>query len=750
MEKSMPKVTVLTPTYNRADYLKETITSVLNQSEQDWEMLVINDGGEDVRPIIDGIGDPRVRYFHRRKNRGKASCLNFALEKANGDYIAYLDDDDIWYPNHLAVLSRELDENPGVGVVYSDLYAVQFIKDEVTGKRIPLHKFIQVSRDYNRDFMFYFNHALHVSIMHRKEEAAKVGGYDEGIRVLIDWNITRKFSFFTDFKYVPVLTGEYYMPISQSDRISVMQRKDDEKFRHNKRRVKADLPPEPWPKVDRIAVVFPVFEWTDPILHTLTQLIDTLSYPVRYIIVNAAAGVTDRACRSLLGEIGRLKNITTCTPKGPLDELGAYRYGVNKAKAETVYLPTKNVDTNLPVRLIAARRFMRKNGCKVVKWPIEKEQQGPFDILVEKDHFLKITHPQNREAVTDAMVIPTGLPESLECDIMAYMAEDLYKKGEFQEAYDLVKSAQKIGRGGAGGQVLIDLFSRICFDLKRYDEAEEKCRALIQRGYGADNWIRMGWILQRKGRLEEAIESFQKGIEGIEINEEDLQNPIFPILVDIDFGAFSAIIGIGECLLDLGKLPEAAKKFRLASKLKANSHRPFLGFGQMFLKINDLEQAEQALNAAAERGGEDPEILLQTGYLLEKKKNFEAAYRMFSQLYKMDRTDSRVVGSIHRIGTVLGKWDEMQRIFEAHLLDRADDIQAKTCLVRVYRETGNYDKARALADGMPGQDHAGKCGPVHTTHSERRFQSPSTFIREAGAGGGASREPNSCSGVGAG
>ena len=136
-------------------------------------------------------------------------------------------------PARLEEIAQALDENTEVGAVYSDLYAVQFIKDETNGKRYPLHKFIQVSRDYNRDFMFCFNHTLHVSLMHHRELALRAGGYDESISVLIDWNITRKLSFYTDFKYVPVLTGEYYMPIWKSDRISNLEREDNNKFKHN-------------------------------------------------------------------------------------------------------------------------------------------------------------------------------------------------------------------------------------------------------------------------------------------------------------------------------------------------------------------------------------------------------------------------------------------------------------------------------------------------------------------------------------
>ena len=102
-------------------------------------------------------------------------------------------------------------------------------------------------------------------------------------------------------------------------------------------------------------------------------------------------GVTDATCRSMLGKIGRLKNLSIHTPKQSLDELGAYRYGVKKAAAETVFLATKNVDTQVEIRLITARRYMQKNGCRAVKWPVAREQQGPFDVLIEKKLFLRST-----------------------------------------------------------------------------------------------------------------------------------------------------------------------------------------------------------------------------------------------------------------------------------------------------------------------------------------------------------------------
>ena len=168
MAEKFPKVTVLMGTYNRPDYLKDAIKSVVNQSMQDWELMVMNDGGVDVARVVDAFQDCRIQYFHDPVNRGLPFRLNFGLKRALGQHIAYLGDDDIYYPNHLEELTTALDKNPRIGAVYSDLYEVNFVKDVTTGKRYPLHKRVQVARDFNRDALFVFvkNYVMHVNLMH--------------------------------------------------------------------------------------------------------------------------------------------------------------------------------------------------------------------------------------------------------------------------------------------------------------------------------------------------------------------------------------------------------------------------------------------------------------------------------------------------------------------------------------------------------------------------------------------------------
>ena len=102
----MYKVSVIMSTYNRAATLAASIESVLNQDFHDFfELIIVNDGSTDdsERIIKNYISDPRVRH-HKIPNGGQAKALNFGIQKAKGDYIAFIDSDDEYHPHHLTTL----------------------------------------------------------------------------------------------------------------------------------------------------------------------------------------------------------------------------------------------------------------------------------------------------------------------------------------------------------------------------------------------------------------------------------------------------------------------------------------------------------------------------------------------------------------------------------------------------------------------------------------------------------------------
>ena len=114
----MPKVSVIIPTYNRADTVIKTIESVLCQSFGDFELIVVDDGStDDTASVVVGLNDARIRYVYQ-ENSGVSSARNLGLAKAAGEFVCFLDSDDLWPDNFLEVMMGELNQNPDYGAAY--------------------------------------------------------------------------------------------------------------------------------------------------------------------------------------------------------------------------------------------------------------------------------------------------------------------------------------------------------------------------------------------------------------------------------------------------------------------------------------------------------------------------------------------------------------------------------------------------------------------------------------------------------
>jgi len=279
-KKPGPIVSVLIPTFNRPRYLSEALASVFRQSYGNLQIIVVNDGGDDVSSVIDSFDDPRLTFINRKQNRGKAFSLNEALAEATGKYIAYLDDDDLYYPNHIESLVRALEEQTDCRVAYSDLYKT-YCRVLPDGNRQALSKVVEVSRDFDRFFMLYFNHILHVSLMHSRDLLEKTGPYNEDLNILIDWDMTKKLAFFADFHHVCAITGEFYSPVGECDRISVQQRKDKDNYVRNVLAIRTTRPAKPWPKIKDLSVILTLDRLDDQVGKTIGYIWRHTFYPYK-------------------------------------------------------------------------------------------------------------------------------------------------------------------------------------------------------------------------------------------------------------------------------------------------------------------------------------------------------------------------------------------------------------------------------------------------------------------------------------
>lgn len=102
MDKEKPTVSVIIPTYNRAHLVSRAIQSVLNQTYQDFELIVVDDASRDnTEEVIKQFNDERIKYFRHEKNKGGSTARNTGIKASRGRYITLLDDDDEWLPHHL-------------------------------------------------------------------------------------------------------------------------------------------------------------------------------------------------------------------------------------------------------------------------------------------------------------------------------------------------------------------------------------------------------------------------------------------------------------------------------------------------------------------------------------------------------------------------------------------------------------------------------------------------------------------------
>jgi glycosyltransferase involved in cell wall biosynthesis len=122
MGQTTPLVSIVVPTYNRADLLPQALDSCLGQTCRDLEVVVVNDGSRDnTEEVLRQYAgrDTRVRFFSK-KNEGIADTLNYGHDRARGKYVGWTSDDNLYYPEAIGVMVDYLEGHPDVGLVYAD------------------------------------------------------------------------------------------------------------------------------------------------------------------------------------------------------------------------------------------------------------------------------------------------------------------------------------------------------------------------------------------------------------------------------------------------------------------------------------------------------------------------------------------------------------------------------------------------------------------------------------------------------
>lgn len=214
MRKEMsiqPLVSVIIPTFNRPETLKEAVRSVLEQNFVDYEIVIVNDAGMEVEDAIDSFADKRIRYIRHRENRGLGAARNTGIKQAKGKYIALLDDDDVYYPNHLEVMVKEL-ERTSFKVVYTD--ALRALQQKIDGgyktvfKQVTIDTEPFISREFSRVELLTRSIGSSCSFMFDKDCINSIGLFDETLTTHEDVDFWRRLGLKFPFYHINVVTAE--------------------------------------------------------------------------------------------------------------------------------------------------------------------------------------------------------------------------------------------------------------------------------------------------------------------------------------------------------------------------------------------------------------------------------------------------------------------------------------------------------------------------------------------------------------
>lgn len=202
-----PKVSVIIPTYNRPDRLREAIASVLNQDYQDFHIVVVNDGTIPVENVVAELNrDGRITLVSHDHNRGLAASRNSGLKQALGAYVCYLDDDDRFLPHHLRTLVTHL-EATGSKVAYTDAWRVH---ERMEGEKlVEFHRDRPYSSEFNPHQLLIANYIPVLCVMHERAVLDEVGAFDETLFAHEDWDLWIRMATRYSFTHIAETTAEF-------------------------------------------------------------------------------------------------------------------------------------------------------------------------------------------------------------------------------------------------------------------------------------------------------------------------------------------------------------------------------------------------------------------------------------------------------------------------------------------------------------------------------------------------------------
>ncbi|SFP33990.1 Glycosyltransferase involved in cell wall bisynthesis [Ruminobacter amylophilus] len=195
-------VSVIMPVYNREKVVRESIMSVLAQTYQNFELIIVDDGSTDnTVSVIESIKDNRIVLLKNRKNKGCSYSRNLAVSKSKGEYIFYLDSDNTWDNRYLKVMVGAFETLPKASALYCGQYLFKKNSDQCYAVRFA---------SFNKSLLENRNYIDMNCFGHTRKSYDAIGGFDASLRRLVDYDLILRLANAFEIYSVPVILSNYY------------------------------------------------------------------------------------------------------------------------------------------------------------------------------------------------------------------------------------------------------------------------------------------------------------------------------------------------------------------------------------------------------------------------------------------------------------------------------------------------------------------------------------------------------------
>jgi glycosyltransferase involved in cell wall biosynthesis len=209
----LPLVSVIVRTCERPGILKYALKSIENQDYPNIEIVVIEDGANLAESLIKAeFSHLNIIYSATKAHVGRSCAGNIGLSMARGKYINFLDDDDLFYSNHISTLVSALEEH-SEKAAYSVAKECRVRKIKSAPYYLNCGKKVRLNQPFNKALLSNKNYLPIQCVMFSKLLFEKLGGFDSALDQLEDWDLWVRYSMKTDFYYVNKVTSEYKVPV---------------------------------------------------------------------------------------------------------------------------------------------------------------------------------------------------------------------------------------------------------------------------------------------------------------------------------------------------------------------------------------------------------------------------------------------------------------------------------------------------------------------------------------------------------